>query len=53
MHYAELFVSRPPEEVERAPLDAMVTVADGRNLNMGPRLMHLRRGERSEIVSAR
>jgi hypothetical protein len=53
MHYAELYVSRPPEEAERLPLQEMVTVADGRNLNMGPRLMHLRRGDRSEIVSAR
>jgi hypothetical protein len=53
MLFAELFVSRPPEAIETMPLEEMVTVASGRNLNLGPRLMHLRRSGCSEIVAAR
>jgi hypothetical protein len=42
--FAELFVSRPPEHIAAAPLDQMVTIASGRNINFGPRLVEVRRG---------
>lgn len=42
--FAELFVSRPPAHIAATPLDEMVTVASGRNISFGPRLVEVRRG---------
>lgn len=42
--FAELFVSRPPEHIAAAPLDELVTIASGRNISFGPRLIEIRRG---------
>ncbi|MEZ5994502.1 MAG: hypothetical protein R3C25_01975 [Hyphomonadaceae bacterium] len=44
--FAELFVSRPREDVDALPLDRLVRVASGRNLSFGPRLVQVRKGER-------
>jgi len=43
--YAELFVSRPAAEVAAAPLDELVTIANGRNLSFGPRMVQIRPGQ--------
>jgi hypothetical protein len=51
--FAELYLSRPRADVERRPLDSIVTVASGRNLSFGPRLMRVGRGERSELAAVR
>ena len=50
---AELFVSRPREDVEALPLDQMVRVVSGRNLSFGPRLVQVKREGRSSIASLR
>lgn len=45
---AELYVSRPKQQVAALPLDWLVRVVSGRNLSFGPRLVHVgREGERS------
>jgi hypothetical protein len=41
--FAELFVSRPREDVEAVPLDKLVRVVSGRNLSFGPRLVQVKR----------
>ena len=43
---AELFVSRPPEDVEAAPLDSIVTVCSGRNRPTGTRYVRVGNDER-------
>ncbi len=44
---AELYVSRPREQVAALPLDWLVRVVSGRNLSFGPRLVQVgREGER-------
>ena len=50
---AELYVSRPPETVEKTSLEQLVTITSGRNLSIGPRYVQFRRDGRSEIMSAR
>ncbi|HWA00872.1 MAG TPA: hypothetical protein VG841_11225 [Caulobacterales bacterium] len=50
---AELYVSRPSEAVARASLEELITVTSGRNLNLGPRLVHLVRSGRTDFVGAR
>ena len=49
---AELFVSRPKEDVLAAPLGQMVTVVSGRNRTVGTRYVRVGRGERAQIVRA-
>ena len=51
--FAELFVSRPREEVERTPLDKLVRVANGRNLSFGPRLVQVKRGDARHMAPLR
>jgi hypothetical protein len=41
--YAELYVSRPRDQVEKLPLDWLVRVTSGRNLSFGSRLVQVRR----------
>lgn len=40
---AELFVSRPREDVRAEPLDQLVSVVSGRDMRFGPRLLHTKR----------
>lgn len=49
LYFAELFVSRPSADIGAAPLDKSVTVASGRNLSFGPRLLRVERAGRSEM----
>jgi hypothetical protein len=42
--FAELYVSRPREQVKATPLDQLVRVTSGRNLSFGPRLVQIKRG---------
>jgi hypothetical protein len=51
--FAELYLSRPRADVERRPLDSIVTVASGRNLSFGPRLVRVNRGAPSELAAVR
>ena len=50
--YAELFVSRPEAEVRAAPLDEVVTIANGRNLSFGARIMQVQPGS-AELTAVR
>lgn len=50
---AELFVSRPAEEVEKVPLDELVRVVSGRNLSFGPRLVQVKRDGRRLVAPLR
>jgi len=51
--YAELYVSRPAAAVAAAPLDEVVTIANGRNLSFGPRLIQVRRAGQDEVTAVR
>jgi hypothetical protein len=51
--YAELYVSRPAAEVAAAPLDEVVTIANGRNMSFGPRLVQVNRAGQSELTAVR
>jgi hypothetical protein len=50
---AELFVSRPREDVEALPLDQMVRVVSGRNLSFGPRLVQVKREGQNSVATLR
>ncbi|MGE0595187.1 MAG: class I SAM-dependent methyltransferase [Hyphomonadaceae bacterium] len=50
---AELFVSRPEAEVAAEPLQDLITLTSGRNLNFGPRLMQVRRNGRLALAPVR
>jgi SAM-dependent methyltransferase len=47
---AELFVSRPREEVRTAPLEDIVTVISGRNRAVGPRYVQVGTGADAQIA---
>jgi SAM-dependent methyltransferase len=47
---AELFVSRPREEVRAAPLEDIVTVISGRNRAVGPRYVQVGTGANAQIA---
>ncbi len=49
---AQLFVSRPKEDVLAAPLGQIVTVVSGRNRTVGTRYVRVGRGERAQVVRA-
>jgi len=49
---AELFVSRPREDVQAAPLGEIVKVVSGRNRTIGTRYVRVGRGARSQVVRA-
>lgn len=49
---AQLFVSRPPEDVQAAPLEQIVTVVSGRNRMVGTRYVRVGRGDRAQVVRA-
>lgn len=49
---AELFVSRPREDVQAAPLGDIVKVVSGRNRTIGTRYVRVGRGARSQVVRA-
>lgn len=49
---AELFVSRPREDVRAAPLGDLVKVVSGRNRTVGTRYVRVGRGKRSQVVRA-
>ena len=49
---AELFVSRPKEDVLAAPLGRIVTVVSGRDRTVGTRYVRVGRGERAQVVRA-
>ena len=51
--FAELYLSRPEAEAVEAPLERIVTVASGRNISFGPRLVRVRRGGRAELAAVR
>lgn len=50
LYFAELFVSRPDGDIRAAPLAKCITVASGRNLNFGPRLVRVDRPGGSDIA---
>lgn len=50
---AELFISRPPEDVEALPIDQLVRVVSGRNLSFGPRLVQVKRGTQKLLAPLR
>ncbi len=50
---AELFVSRPPEDVEALPLKQLVRVVSGRNLSFGPRFVQVKRGAQRLLAPMR
>lgn len=47
---AELFVSRPREDVAAAPLGKMVTVVSGRNRTVGTRYVRVGRGAAAQVL---
>lgn len=49
---AQLFLSRPKEDVLAAPLGQIVTVVSGRNRTVGTRYVRVGRGERAQVVRA-
>ncbi len=49
---AELFVSRPLEDVQAAPLGQIVKVVSGRNRTVGTRYVRVGRGERTQVLRA-
>lgn len=51
--FAELYVSRPEEDVAALPLDRLVRVASGRNLSFGPRLVQVKRDGRPLLAPLR
>lgn len=51
--FAELYLSRPAEDVAVGRLEEIVTVASGRNINFGPRLIRIDEGEDSSLASIR
>jgi hypothetical protein len=51
--FAELYVSRPKDEAEKAPLDNLVRVVSGRNLSFGPRLVSVKRDGQRRLSTLR
>ena len=49
---AELFVSRPREDVQAAPLGEIVKVVSGRNRTVGTRFVRVGRGEHTQVLRA-
>ena len=49
---AELFVSRPPADVQAAPLAEIVKVVSGRNRTVGTRYVRVGRGEHTQVLHA-
>lgn len=49
--FAELYVSRPEQEAAAAPLDEMLTIASGRNIDFGPRLVRGQGGVLTSVQS--
>lgn len=50
---AELFVSRPPEDVKALPIEQLVRVVSGRELSFGPRLVQVKRGSQRLLAPMR
>ncbi len=49
---AQLFLSRPKEDVLAAPLRQIVTVVSGRNRTVGTRYVRVGRGDRAKVLRA-
>jgi hypothetical protein len=47
---AGLFVSRPADDVQHAPLDDLVTISVGRNRPTGPRYVHVPTADGQQIA---
>ena len=50
LFHADLFVSRPEADVQVAPLEELVTVSSGRNKVVGPRYVHVKTDDGTQIA---